>query len=453
LIIALIAVWVPSLGRSAMALASAERPSGARLQVERHAGIFKDGGVLTYGAAQFFGSPTGPSLGTPIVGMAAAPNGQGYWLAGAGGAVFAYGDAKYLGSAAGVRLDAPIVAIAATPDGDGYWLVAADGGVFTFGDARYYGSPAVRGVPDPIVGFARTPDGKGYWMVTSHGAVYSYGDAKYYGSLGGTNLHNIPVVAIASSFDGQGYWLVQGGGEVIAYGDAPRLGGMRGRPPVVGVAVTPNGQGYWLACGNGEVVPFGDAPPLGGNNTAVPRPPISGVVADPVGAGYWLLNSEAFRVSPSGQGQATGERIVKVAASQLGPSRDGGNFCNPYGPCEEWCSLFATWVWERAGVAIPRYAFAGDIYYWAEGHTRVIPVEDKPAPGDIVLYGTGPQNVSTAPHIGIVAQVWPDGEIDTVEGDAGPGPRAWTSVLVNGPYLPAQSYFANGMPIYGYAVP
>ena len=55
--------------------------------------------------------------------------------------------------------------------------------------------------------------------------------------------------------------------------------------------------------------------------------------------------------------------------------------------------------------------------------------------------------------MGVVAQVWPDGEIDTVEGDAGPGPGGWTSVLVNGPFLPSQSYFANGVPIYAFAVP
>ena len=37
-------------------------------------------------------------------------------------------------------LHAPIVGMAATPDGDGYWVVASDGGVFAFGDARFYGS-------------------------------------------------------------------------------------------------------------------------------------------------------------------------------------------------------------------------------------------------------------------------------------------------------------------------
>jgi hypothetical protein len=32
------------------------------------------------------------------------------------------------------------VGIAAAPSGDGYWLAAADGGVFGFGAARFHGA-------------------------------------------------------------------------------------------------------------------------------------------------------------------------------------------------------------------------------------------------------------------------------------------------------------------------
>jgi hypothetical protein len=423
------------------------------LQRARRSGIFHDGGVIPFGDAKFYGSPTGMALAAPVVAIAPTPDGHGYWLAGADGGVLAYGDARYYGSAGSRRLGAPIVTMAATPDGRGYWLVGADGAVFSFGDARYFGSPAQTGVPDPVVGFAPTPNGLGYWLVTSHGAVYSYGDARYYGSLGATNLHNIPVVAIASSADGRGYWLVQGGGEVIPYGDAPRLGGMRGHPPVAGIAVTPDGHGYWLVCRNGEVDAFGDAVYLGGNNHARPLPPITSIVADPAGRGYWLLDSESFTVAFRKPSPGPGARIVELASSQLGPSPEGGNFCNRYGPCEAWCALFATWVWEAAGVPVPRYAFVGDVYRWARRHTKVLPATARPAPGDFVLYGTGPSTVAASPHMGVVAQVWPDGEIDTIEGDAGPGPGGWTSVLVNGPFLPEQSFFANGMPIYAFAVP
>jgi hypothetical protein len=56
------------------------------------------------------------------------------------GGVFTYGHTGYFGSMGGKALHAPVVGMAATPDGKGYWLVASDGGVFAFGDAGYVGS-------------------------------------------------------------------------------------------------------------------------------------------------------------------------------------------------------------------------------------------------------------------------------------------------------------------------
>ena len=99
-----------------------------------------DGGVFTYGDAQFYGSTGGLKLNEPIVGMAATPDGGGYWLVASDGGVFTYGDAQFYGSTGGLKLNKPVVGMAATPDGGGYWLVASDGGVFTYGDAQFYGS-------------------------------------------------------------------------------------------------------------------------------------------------------------------------------------------------------------------------------------------------------------------------------------------------------------------------
>lgn len=67
-------------------------------------------------------------LNAPIVGMAARPDGQGYWLLGGDGGIFSFGAAQFYGSTGGMRLNAPVVGIATTPDGGGYWLVAQDGG-------------------------------------------------------------------------------------------------------------------------------------------------------------------------------------------------------------------------------------------------------------------------------------------------------------------------------------
>ena len=124
-------------------------------------------------------------------------------------------------------LNKPIVGMAATPDGGGYWLVASDGGIFTYGDAGFFGSTgshrtqqadrrhggdrrrqrllarglrrrhlllrrrAVLGLDGsialnkPIVGHGSAhADGNGYWLVASDGGIFTYGDAPFLGSTG-----------------------------------------------------------------------------------------------------------------------------------------------------------------------------------------------------------------------------------------------------------------------------
>jgi hypothetical protein len=110
------------------------------------------------------------------------------------------------------------------------------------------------------------------------------------------------------------------------------------------------------------------------------------------------------------------ERILSVAASQLGYS-EPGDYCSKYGPCEEWCSLFVTWVWEQAGVPVPRLGFVGDLYDWALARTYVQDLSATPTPGDAVLFGSGPENMDTSLHVGIVEDVYRTGYLVTIEGD------------------------------------
>jgi hypothetical protein len=84
------------------------------------------------------------------------PSGNGYWLAASDGGVFTFGDAQFFGSMGGHHLNSHIVGISATPDGKGYWLVAADGGIFSFGDAGFFGSTGNIHLNQPIVGMAST---------------------------------------------------------------------------------------------------------------------------------------------------------------------------------------------------------------------------------------------------------------------------------------------------------
>ena len=84
----------------------------------------------------------GQPLNAPVVGMAATPSGQGYWLVAADGGIFDYGDAAFDGSTGAIHLNMPVVGMAAYGQDAGYWMVARDGGIFAFGGAPFLGSPA-----------------------------------------------------------------------------------------------------------------------------------------------------------------------------------------------------------------------------------------------------------------------------------------------------------------------
>jgi poly-gamma-glutamate synthesis protein (capsule biosynthesis protein) len=161
--------------------------------------------VLSFGDAAPEGDPTTLRPSRPIVGMAATPDGGGYWLVASDGGVFSYGSARFLGSTGGTALNRPIVGMAATPDGGGYWLVASDGGVFSYGSARFLGSTGGTALNRPIVGMAASPDGGGYWLLGQDGGVFSYGAAAFKGSGAGQLGVGRVALGMASSPTGNGY--------------------------------------------------------------------------------------------------------------------------------------------------------------------------------------------------------------------------------------------------------
>ena len=122
-------------------------------------------------------------------------------------------------------------------------------------------------------------------------------------------------------------------------------------------------------------------------------------------------------------------RTVRIARSQLGYTEHGAN-CTKYGPCEEWCSLFATWVWRRAGVRIPSYAFTGDVYRWGQHHHRAYGKASlrRARAGDVLLFGTGPATTRTSTHTGIVERV-AGRRVTLIEGNSGNRVRRRTYTL------------------------
>jgi hypothetical protein len=235
--------------------------------------VGSDGGIFTFGSANFFGSTGSLRLNRPVVGITPTADHGGYWLDASDGGVFSFGDTNFYGSIPGLglapagsgsphSLSAPIVGMVPSFDDGGYFMVASDGGVFAFGDAHFAGScPGIGGCSGAAVSVMPDGTGNGYWLVTKSGNVYTFGDAGFYGAPGrGT------VTSAVATPDGMGYWILLGDGEVFGYGDAsnsfgsPSTANFGALDPANAIFSTLEGGGYWVASALGKIFNFGDAP-------------------------------------------------------------------------------------------------------------------------------------------------------------------------------------------------
>jgi hypothetical protein len=239
------------------------------------------GAVYNFGGAGDYGGVTASHLAAPIVGMAVAPNGRGYWLVGANGSVFNLGGAAWYGSLASQVLGdwQQIIAIVATTDGKGYWLVNQSGAVIPFGDAQPINGGKALPTADlgtPIVSAAIAPGGVGAWFTDSAGRVFVSGAAPWLGSRVDKQLQ--PITSIAAIPSGLGYWLTDSVGQVWGFGQAagaaPAPSGIVGT--TVGMIPAQNQFGYWVATSAGSVISGGDAVARSGTTVGAT---IAGVVS------------------------------------------------------------------------------------------------------------------------------------------------------------------------------
>jgi hypothetical protein len=130
--------------------------------------------------------------------------------------------------------------------------------------------------------------------------------------------------------------------------------------------------------------------------------------------------------SLSGEGSA-GSRIVAVAESQLGQTEQppGSNESPAIAmyrsatagavPGDPWCAYFASWVARQAGAPIGEggqgAGAVSQVWSWAQSTGRAIPNGPGvvPKPGDLIVFGDE--------HVGIVRDVLPNGQIQTIEGN------------------------------------
>ena len=234
--------------------------------------VGSDGGIFTFGSAQFYGSTGALKLQRPVVGITPTSDLGGYWLVASDGGIFTFGDAGFFGSIPGLgfapagtgaakELNAPIVGMVPSSDGGGYFMVGSDGGVFAFGDAKFEGScPGIGGCSGAAVTVMPDATGNGYWLVTATGHIYTFGNAAYYGAPG---PQSVPVTSAVRTADGKGYWILFSNGAIASYGDAGNfgspIGAFGGQNPATAIFATADGQGYWVASANGSVYTYGDA--------------------------------------------------------------------------------------------------------------------------------------------------------------------------------------------------
>ena len=385
--------------------------------------------ALAGGAGPARAAGTYPS-NAPLVGLAATPDGGGYWQVASDGGIFAFGDAGFFGSMGGKPLNAGVVGIAATPDGKGYWEVAADGGIFAFGDAGFFGSMGGKPLNAGVVGIAATPDGKGYWEVAADGGIFAFGDAGFFGSMGGKAL-NAPVAGVAATPDGKGYWEVAADGGIFAFGDAGFYGSMGGKPlndPVTAMAATPDGRGYWLAGSDGGVFAFGDAKFYGSMGGSRLAGSVNSIARASGGGGYWLggvdggifafgsasYDGRAAYTPPTPAASTIGQRAANLAISWQGRGYTGISTDYWHAPASKnvayyWCAYFATYVWQHAGVPVPTESYVPTFQSWAQQNGRFSAAVASLHVGDVIFYSPN--------HVGVVVQVSPNGSVSTEDGD------------------------------------
>ncbi|HUB73360.1 MAG TPA: CHAP domain-containing protein [Solirubrobacteraceae bacterium] len=149
--------------------------------------------------------------------------------------------------------------------------------------------------------------------------------------------------------------------------------------------------------------------------------------ASPYGYAAAGLGAPAVSSLDGDAQDSLGQRIVAIAESQLGQSEQppGSNESPAISqyrtatagaePGAPWCAYFASWVARQAGEPIGEggqgAGAVSEVWSWARSAGRAILNGPGvvPKPGDLIVFGDE--------HVGIVRDVLPDGQVQTIEGN------------------------------------
>jgi hypothetical protein len=161
------------------------------------------------------------------------------------------------------------------------------------------------------------------------------------------------------------------------------------------------------------------APAAGGANSS-----FAGMLTNAMGPG---AVGAASPTAPIGGASGTGAAIVAAAAGEVGQAEQppGSNdspriaqyraaTAGAPGP-GPWCAYFVSWACKQAGVPVgdhgQGFGSVDALYSWAQhaGRAQSVGSGYVPKPGDLIVFNQ---------HIGIVENVLPGGQIQTIEGNS-----------------------------------
>jgi len=224
--------------------------------------------------------------------------------------------------------------------------------------------------------------------------------------------------------------LVGTGGALAGGAEAPSQASTTGAESSFAAKLQQASAGYE---GSGSAPPTDTAQSLEAADAQSAGDPATGVLATDAGSPYQLQDLDGVAGSPAlspleAAGEGTpGQRIVAIAESQLGQTEQppGSNESAAIAqyrtatagatPGAPWCSYFASWVARQAGEPIGEggqgAGAVSEVWSWAQSSGRAIPNGPGvvPKPGDLIVFGDE--------HVGIVRDVLPNGQIQTIEGN------------------------------------
>ncbi|SMD23475.1 tachylectin-related carbohydrate-binding protein [Kibdelosporangium aridum] len=314
-------------------------------------------------------------------------------------------------------------------------LVTSTGGVLhrvdiiTNGNALTFGKPVV--INGGWTHNLLTYDGHGHlYGTTSSGTLLQYlvsqpkpsephiGQRREIGN-GGFTLKTLAAA-------GDDRLIATAGGQLISYAIDANGGYKRSQLDDAGWSsfenfVSPGGGLYYGKNPDGAMYWYEDRNPADGSGAD-----ITYHLSDPVASRGWtqyLLSADPTTCKAVTPTNTLRSRIGTVATNEIGQAEHS---CDKYHEkCDRgdlhWCAMFATWVWQTAGVqGVPRSTFmARGLGEWGvdRGLFKYRSGAGKGSPkiGDWVIYG--PPDGGGGGHVDVVTAVRPDGTLTVVGGN------------------------------------